>query len=75
MYASQLFWPSQWALFGWAVASLNATMSLSCAARLMRLPQQPSQLLKLQVERLKLNESRMSLPQRAEHNVVRLQRR
>jgi hypothetical protein len=75
MYASQFWHPSQLVLFGWAVASLNATMSIACANKLMKLPRQSSPLLRLQTERLKLNASRMSPQQRAEHNVVRLQRR
>lgn len=75
MSASLLSYPSQLALFMWAVGSLNATMSLSFASKLMRLPQASTPLLKLQIERLKLNASRMSPQQRVERNVVLLRKR
>lgn len=74
MYASLLSYPSQLALFMWALGSLNATMSLSFASKLLTLPRVGTPLLRLQIERLKLNENRMSHKQQREHNVVLLRR-
>lgn len=66
--------PAYWAI-GLALGSLNVTMSLSFARKLWKLPRAGTPLLRLQIEKLKLNENAMSPQQKREADVVWLQRR
>lgn len=75
MSALPLWYPQQLALIWLALGSLNATMSISYVSRLMSLPRNSTPLLKLQIERLRLNANKMSQPQQSEHNVLLLRKR
>lgn len=79
MFESSLQYPlwfsQQLAVIGWAMASLNVAISLNCASKLMSLPKHSTPLLRLQIERMKLNENRTSHKQQHEHNVLLLRAR
>lgn len=75
MFASPLSLLPACLATGWAVASLNATMSLDCMIKLWRMPSSGSQLLRRRVELLRLNENAMSHKQRREADVVWLRKR
>lgn len=79
MFESSLQYPlwfsQRLAVIGWAMVSLNAAISLSCASKLMSLPKHSAPLLRLQIERMKLNASRTSHKQQHEHNVLLLRAR
>lgn len=79
MFESSLQYPlwfsQRLAVIGLAMASLNVAISLSCASKLMSLPRHSAPLLRLQIERMRLNANKMSHKQQHEHNVHLLRAR